>query len=933
SKKEEAEDYIRCENMVTKNKNLLYQIGILECSKNKSVFEDALTTLQQRMAEEMQSTEELKRDVDALQKNRKATEKAYEEIAAKAEKVRKELQKFERNEVQLKEQEKHLKQKQKKLTKTLHTDKLSKSEHETWMNNYTSDLEKLQKEADELAEQLKAEEKELERIGEGLRDKTQVFQTQIEQNQKDLAPWLEKLNAKKSQIDVARSEVELLKKKTTQAKEALREAEEGLERLEGLRREKERGCKQLKQEKEQVLKRIQELERMLENVNKEDAAMKKSLLAARQKADETKMALQAMESRGNVHRALMQQSQLGRIKGICGRLGDLGIIDSKYDVAVTTACGSLENIVVDTVEVGQACIAYLKTHNLGRATFICLDKLRNWDVNPIETPENVPRLFDLITFREQRFAPAFYQVLQDTLVANDLQQANRIAYGKRRFRVVTLDGKVIDVSGTMSGGGNKVQRGGMASKFIGSGSSSSSKSSSANGGGEIITKEHVAQLERERDLLEAKLKAVQDQRKQIEAEITQLSEQRIQALDLEISKSEMDLSSVVKQIADAEKLVNDLKHQDPVDERDLARIKELEKTIQNHTRELEQTLQPRVTKIETVIHDLQEKILQVGGVKFRSQKAKVDDVQGRIDTTNERITRMAVERNTREKGLGKLVKGIEKKEVELREIEEELEGKVVKELEELRGKSEEVRAKVDEAKELLSAKEDELEEIKKEVNEKTERLNELRRIEFEHKTQIDEAKKNLQGVTEMMKKYQADLAKLSLQKTGLDDDEDDEELEEYEPEELENVDRDVLKRETQELEAKLKKRNPNLLVLQEYKEKYTEYLNLVADLDKCTKEREEAKERYDALKKKRLDEFMVGFTAISQKLKEMYQMITLGGNAELELVDSLDPFSEGILFSVMPPKKSWKNISNLSGGEKVSLSEMETLKLNLEHCT
>jgi structural maintenance of chromosome 4 len=48
-------------------------------------------------------------------------------------------------------------------------------------------------------------------------------------------------------------------------------------------------------------------------------------------------------------------------------------------------------------------------------------------------------------------------------------------------------------------------------------------------------------------------------------------------------------------------------------------------------------------------------------------------------------------------------------------------------------------------------------------------------------------------------------------------------------------------------------------------------------------------------------------------------MITLGGNAELELVDSMDPFSEGIIFSVMPPKKSWKNISNLSGGEKVPL--------------
>lgn len=52
-------------------------------------------------------------------------------------------------------------------------------------------------------------------------------------------------------------------------------------------------------------------------------------------------------------------------------------------------------------------------------------------------------------------------------------------------------------------------------------------------------------------------------------------------------------------------------------------------------------------------------------------------------------------------------------------------------------------------------------------------------------------------------------------------------------------------------------------------------------------------------------------------LMNLLQMITLGGDAELELVDSLDPFSEGVVFSVRPPKKSWKNIANLSGGEKV----------------
>uniref|UniRef100_A0A6B2FWX0 Structural maintenance of chromosomes protein 4 n=1 Tax=Myxobolus squamalis TaxID=59785 RepID=A0A6B2FWX0_MYXSQ len=61
---------------------------------------------------------------------------------------------------------------------------------------------------------------------------------------------------------------------------------------------------------------------------------------------------------------------------------------------------------------------------------------------------------------------------------------------------------------------------------------------------------------------------------------------------------------------------------------------------------------------------------------------------------------------------------------------------------------------------------------------------------------------------------------------------------------------------------------------------------------------------------------MDGFSSINYKLKEMYQLITLGGDAELELVDSLNPFIEGIVFSVRPPNKSWKHIANLSGGEK-----------------
>merc|ERR1712071_418241 len=54
----------------------------------------------------------------------------------------------------------------------------------------------------------------------------------------------------------------------------------------------------------------------------------------------------------------------------------------------------------------------------------------------------------------------------------------------------------------------------------------------------------------------------------------------------------------------------------------------------------------------------------------------------------------------------------------------------------------------------------------------------------------------------------------------------------------------------------------------------------------------------------------------NQKLKDIYRMITLGGDAELDLVDTMDPFEEGVTFTVRPPNKSWKEVSNLSGGEK-----------------
>merc|ERR1719342_688332 len=167
--------------------------------------------------------------------------------------------------------------------------------------------------------------------------------------------------------------------------------------------------------------------------------------------------------------------------------------------------------------------------------------------------------------------------------------------------------------------------------------------------------------------------------------------------------------------------------------------------------------------------------------------------------------------------------------------------------------------------------------------------------------------------TKKVKFWKKEMRKLQLQEVPG---EDTPALVELPEDEVLDLNLEQLTFELQSIDQKIAASKPNMAAIEEYNRKQKVYLERVGELDKITADRDEQRKHYDDCKKQRFNDFMDGFGIITGKLKEMYQMITLGGDAELELVDSLDPFAEGIVFSVRPPKKSWKNISNLSGGEK-----------------
>merc|ERR1719252_468889 len=133
---------------------------------------------------------------------------------------------------------------------------------------------------------------------------------------------------------------------------------------------------------------------------------------------------------------------------------------------------------------------------------------------------------------------------------------------------------------------------------------------------------------------------------------------------------------------------------------------------------------------------------------------------------------------------------------------------------------------------------------------------------------------------------------------------------------LASLDANAIQTKISQLEGNVSQFKPNLSVIEDYKSKQALYDEKKKVFDDVNAQRDEKRKELDTLRAERQTKFMKGFEIISMKLKEMYQMITMGGDAELELVDTLDPFSEGIHFSVRPPKKSWKQIQNLSGGEK-----------------
>ncbi len=151
-----------------------------------------------------------------------------------------------------------------------------------------------------------------------------------------------------------------------------------------------------------------------------------------------------------------------KLRGIHGAVAELITVPKNYEIAIEIALGNaLQNVVVEDEETGRAAIHFLKQHNLGRATFLPLSVMKSRrpstaDERLLLQEKGVYGLAsDLISFADT-YRAVIENLLGSVVIANDLEIANRVArLIGHRYRIVTLDGDIVNPGGSMTGGAIK----------------------------------------------------------------------------------------------------------------------------------------------------------------------------------------------------------------------------------------------------------------------------------------------------------------------------------------------------------------------------------------------------------------------------------------------------------------------------------------------
>ena len=722
----------------------------------------------------------------------------------------------------------------------------------------------------------------------------------VEFNQKITALTL-KLSDCRVKCSQALTSAEQIKSRQSVVDDSIAQGKKDLEEIEAKKSESEEKLNSLQSRIDENNNSMQgykiKLQTKTDKADKLKAELEKANAEFNQKQQKARMLLDLeknMEGFSGAVKAVMKQAQSKALSGVHGPLSSLITVDNEYSVAVEVALGAaMQNIVVGNEADAKRAIYYLKNNRVGRATFLPISaiKARNLDEHGLDDNLGFVAIASDLVECKAEYKNIISNLLGRVVIVEDMDCAIGIAKRySNRFKIVTVDGQVINPGGSMTGGSQSrgagiLSRGNMIDEL-------NAQAKELEKTCEDIKTKYKTALE-EANFALAELQGA-------EADLQQAKEEFIRAQgEHKLVSEKYDLLSSQLNI-----LVNEKNNSK-------SRIEEFEKEAKSgeeKIKEIENEIKLNETELEKTSGNASE--INAKRDEFRAKSEQINLELVTLAKDNESAKLSVEELNFRKNSQSDRVKTIQD---EIAQIEDKNKSLLIS-INEIKAQANDLRVKAEQSNNDVSEQINQRNELEKRTTE----LRSEEKVKNQDREKLSGSIVRLDERKLAMKKEYDELNDMLFEQY---------ELTKHEAEAL-NIQIDDMseaKRRLHEIKVAIKGLGSiNVGAIEEYKEVSERYTFLKEQIGDVEKSKNELLKIIEDLTASMSEKFLSQFNKINEEFKVCFADFFGGGKGELVLEEPDNCLESPIEIRIQPPGKSVQNINLFSGGEK-SLAAMALL--------
>nr|WP_289765840.1 chromosome segregation protein SMC [uncultured Acetatifactor sp.] len=592
------------------------------------------------------------------------------------------------------------------------------------------------------------------------------------------------------------------------------------------------------------------------------------------------------EGYGGSVKKVMEQKE--KASGIVGVVADIIHVEKKYEVAIETALGgSIQNIVTEDEDTAKRMISYLKTNRLGRATFLPLTSIRNYQRfknSEALSEKGVIGTADTLVRTDDKYSDVAGSLLGRILVVDTVDNALKLNRKyNQSMRLVTLEGELLVPGGAISGGAYR------------------------NNSNLLGRRREIEELEKKVQKLQLSMEEID---KDIEGTKAKRTRMRV---DLEAVKSDIQRKSIEQNTA----RLNIAQARERMEEEveSAASLRQEEREIEEKTLEIrndKESVQQELSASEELEARTQEKIVQFQQELEEWRKAETEAAAS-VAEWDLKVEKMRQSLGFRQSNVDRISGEIQRAQAELAEVLEALrennqavenKQRSIEEIEKTITASYDAQNESEAKLKEYMANREELSARQKSFFTRREELSERQSALDKEVYRLNAQKERMEESLESQINYMWDEYEITLSDAaGLRD------------ESLSDL--AAMKKEITSLRDQIKKLGDvNVNAIEDYKnlmERYTFMATQRDDLVEAEKTLENIIEELDTAMRK---QFAEKFAEISREFDKVFKELFGGGRGTLELIEDEDILEAGIRIIAQPPGKKLQNMMQLSGGEK-----------------